>query len=156
MLTAWDVLQFLQHTYKYDQISIPLFSAPALFSSALPPNCTPRAAPGLLSTSPMLRSHLGPSHRPLSRFLGKRRKRVCPLSERGSSASQNIACAELVRVICLSGVRVFTCIGIKAGRRSNASDRGVAIREGKWNLPAAHGSQEMKRVSSCSTQEQLR
>lgn len=86
---------------------------------------------------------------------GERWKHVCPLSETGSSASQNIVSADLVGVIHLSGVRVFTCIGIKAGRRSNTSDHSVVIQEGKRNLPAAYLSQEMKWVSSCSTQEQV-
>lgn len=124
-----------------------------VFSSTLPPNCTPHVALGSLLTSQVLRSHLGPSPRPLSRFLG-RDKNVCPLSETGSSASQNIASVDLVGVIHLSGVHVFTCISIKAGRRSNASDHIIVIKKGKWNLPAAYLSQEMKRMSSCSTQEQ--
>lgn len=84
----------------------------------------------------------------------ERWKHVCPLWT-GSSASQNIASVELVGVIHLSGVRVFTCIVIKSGRRSNASDHRTVLKEGKWDLPAAYLSQEMKRVSSCSTQEQV-
>ncbi|KAK4827352.1 hypothetical protein QYF61_017277, partial [Mycteria americana] len=118
VLTAWDVLQFLQHTYKYDQISIPLFSAPTVFSSALPPNCTPGAAPGSLSPSPVLRSHLDPLPDPFQDFWGEMKTRV----------------------------RVFTCTGIKAGRRSSTSDHSVVIKEGKRNLPAAYLSQEMKRL----------
>lgn len=68
---------------------------------------------------------------------------------------QQVKTLSLVGVIRLSGVRVFTCAGIQAGRRSNASDRGGVIKGGKRNLPAALLSQEMKRVSSCSTQEQV-
>lgn len=98
--------------------------------------------PGTLSPTPF-------------KISGERWKHVCPLSERGSAASQNIVSADLVGVIRLSGVRVFTCISIKAGRRSNASDHSIAIKEGKQNLPAAYLSQEAKRVSSCSTQEQV-
>lgn len=86
-LTAWDVLQFLQDTYKCDQILIPLFSALTVFFSPLASECTPHAAPGSLSTFPVLRSHLGPSRQPLSRFLGRDEN---TLSETGSSASQNI------------------------------------------------------------------
>lgn len=88
--------------------------------------------PGTLSPTPF-------------KISGERWKHVCPLSERGSAASQNIVSADLVGVIRLSGVRVFTCISIKAGRRSNASDHSVVIKEGKRNLPAAYLSQEAKR-----------
>ena len=94
--------------------------------------------PGTLSLNPF-------------KISGERWKHVCPLNERGSSASQNIVCADLVGVIHLSGKQVFTCISIKAGRRSNASDHSIAIREAKRNLPAAYLSQEIKRVISCST-----
>lgn len=80
MLTAWDVLQFLQDTYKRDQISIPLLSALTIFFFF-------SSSPSSLSAFLVLRSHLGPSRLPLSRFLGRDEN---TLSETGSSASQNI------------------------------------------------------------------
>lgn len=98
-------------------------------------------APGTLSPTPF-------------KISGERWKHICPLRETGSSASQNVVSADLVGVIHLSGVRVFTCISVKAGRRSNTSDHSSVIKKGKQNLPAAYLSREMKLVSSCSTWEQ--
>lgn len=92
---------------------------------------------------------------PFQDFCGKMKTHLSLVCETGSSASQNIVSVELVGVIPLSGVHVFTCIIIKSGRRSNASDHRTVLKEGKWNLPAAYLSQEMKRVSSCSTQGQV-
>jgi len=66
------------------------------------------------------------------------------LNETGSSASQNIVSTDLLGVIHLSEMHVFTCIIAKAGGRSDASDHNVVIKEGKQNLPAAYLSQMMK------------
>lgn len=147
MLTAWDVLQFLQDTYKCDQISIPLFSALTIFFSPLPSECTPHAAPGSLSAFPVLRSHLGPSHRPLSRFLGRDEN---TWSETGSSASQNSvsgwgypsvrsACCYLRRRSGRQEVQRTDC-GVGTKEESRTCQKHCSAR--RWNgwAPAAHRS----------------
>lgn len=127
------------------QISIPLFSLPTIFSSGLPLNFTPCSAPGV--SADITGAQITPGTLSLNPFKvsGDRWKHLCLLNETGSSASQNIVSTDLLGVIHLSEMHVFTCIVTKASRRSDASDHSVVIKEGKQNLPAADLSQEMKR-----------
>lgn len=148
MLTAWDVLQFLQDTYKCDQILIPLFSALTFFFPPLPSKHTPHAAPRLAVSIPGAQITPGTLSPTPFKISGERWKHF----ERKGKFSKSKQRLWLGLSVCL--VRVCTCAFRHAGGRNSASHRGAGMKDGKRNLPEALLSQEMKGVSSCSAQEQ--
>lgn len=114
--------------------SLPLQS----FFSPLPSKCAPHAAPGSLSAFPVLRSHLGPSHRPLSRFLGKRWKHF----ERNRKFSKSKQCFWLGLSICQECVLLPVPALRQAGGPTHRPRRGDKGREAELARSTAQPGDE--------------
>lgn len=117
------------------------------FFLLFPLSTHPMQPPGSLSAFPALRSHLGPSHRPLSRFLGRDEN---TLSERGSSASRSSVSGWgypfvwCVFVPVRSGMRAAGTAHPTAARGwrtgSGTCQKRCSARRWKGSAPAAHRS----------------
>lgn len=120
MLMAWDVLQFLQDTYKCDQILIPLFSALTDFFLLFPLSARPTQPPAHCQHSRCSDHTWDPLTDPFQHFWGEMK----PLGAK--QEVQQVKTLSVVGVIHLSAARVFTC----AGSGSSASDCGRGMDKG--------------------------